>query len=380
MKLAFVSKFDAKNVHKRSGTPYYMSQALLNQGVELEYIGSLKTKLRPGFKIINALKKMIHAKQESSRNNTFTMLNYSKQVKEQLANKNVNAVLAHISTPIAYLECKEPIVLWTDALYAAMLGFNPFFANQATSTIEEANAGTASALSRCKLAIFSSDWAARSAKELYGVEKDKIHVVPFGANIDTQNTLLDVKSFLKKRSPNKIKLLFIGKEWNLKGGDIVFNVAKALHAANHSVELNFVGCIPPANIEIPHYIICHGYISKKTPEGMQKITQLLSESHFLFVPSRAEAFGIVFCEANAFGLPCLTSHVGGIPTIVKNDINGMTFSSFATTDIYCDYIINLMQNYSRYEEMALSAFHEFERRLNWDVATKHVKKLIENIL
>jgi glycosyltransferase involved in cell wall biosynthesis len=107
---------------------------------------------------------------------------------------------------------------------------------------------------------------------------------------------------------------------------------------------------------------------------------VLSEAHFLFVPSRAEPFGIVFCEANAFGLPCLTSHVGGIATIVKDHVNGMTFSSFANTQLYCDYIVKLMENYSEYEALALSAFNEFEQRLNWETCTKQVKLLIQSIL
>lgn len=237
---------------------------------------------------------------------------------------------------------------------------------------------TRECLSRCSLAIFSSDWAARTALEIYGVNKDKVKVVPFGANIQSRNTLDDIRAMLKTRSRDTVKLLFLGKHWNRKGGEIVFNVAKALHAAGQKVELNFVGCYPPKHITIPDYIKCHGFISKRTLEGEAKIKTLLRESHFLFVPSRAEAYGIVFCEANSFGLPCLTSHIGGIPTIVKDNINGMTFALDAEITTYRDYIMQLMQNYHRYEEMALNAFHEFETRLNWQTSVGIVRDLIKN--
>jgi glycosyltransferase involved in cell wall biosynthesis len=110
------------------------------------------------------------------------------------------------------------------------------------------------------------------------------------------------------------------------------------------------------------------------------ITQLLHDSHFLFVPSRAEAFGIVFCEANAYGLPCLTSYVGGISTIVKDNINGMTFALDAPVARYCDYILDLMRDYSRYEALALSSFNEYQTRLNWNSAVLHVKNLIQEKL
>jgi glycosyltransferase involved in cell wall biosynthesis len=160
----------------------------------------------------------------------------------------------------------------------------------------------------------------------------------------------------------------------------VLNVANALHAAGQPVELHLVGSHPPKTGALADYVYCHGYVSKHDAAGVEKITRLLSESHFLFVPSRAEAFGIVFCEANAFGLPCLTSYVGGISTIVKDHINGMTFALDTNVNVYCDYIIGLMQDYRRYEELALSSFNEYQTRLNWDVATKTVKSMIAEIL
>jgi glycosyltransferase involved in cell wall biosynthesis len=98
------------------------------------------------------------------------------------------------------------------------------------------------------------------------------------------------------------------------------------------------------------------------------------------VPSRAEAYGIVFCEASAFGLPSLTSYVGGIATAVKDQVNGMTFALDAAPEVYCRYMIDLMQNYSRYEDLALSAFNDYQTRLNWRVATAAVKQLIQEIV
>ncbi|MDR3491885.1 MAG: glycosyltransferase family 4 protein [Gammaproteobacteria bacterium] len=382
MKIAFISNFNARDIHKRSGTPFHMARALERQGIEIHYIGSLKNHVPFGFKLKNAWKKLVGSKRESSRNNTYAMQHYAKQVQQQLSHLKVDAILAHISNPISYLETDSPMILWTDGLYAGMLGFVSHFSKDAATTVAQANLGTALALHRCKLALFSSQWAADSAIELYGISKEKVKVVPFGANIEKRNSLTDIQNFLKLRSPKIIKLLFIGKEWERKGGDVAFDVAKALHADGHAVELNFVGCYPPttANQEdIPSYIKCHGFVSKRTPEGLEKISTLCAESHFLFVPSRAEPYGIVFCEANAFGLPCLTSYVGGIGTIVKDNVNGMTFALNSPTQVYCDYILNLMKNYTLYEALALSSFHEFETRLNWDVATQEVKKLIQEM-
>jgi len=78
-------------------------------------------------------------------------------------------------------------------------------------------------------------------------------------------------------------------------------------------------------------------------------------------------------------LPNLTSYIGGISTVVKDNVNGMTFALDAQADVYCDYIENLMADRKRYEELALSSFNEYQTRLNWNVATQAVTKLIQEL-
>jgi glycosyltransferase involved in cell wall biosynthesis len=380
MKIAYATTFDGRDVLNWSGTPYYMSQTLQQEGVQVDYIGSLKRRLPRGFKIKQLWNKFSSGQRESPRFNTVAAQYYSEQVANQIKLLDVQAVISPLINPVAYLECKQPTVLWTDALYASLLGFYSPFHNHSAASIRQGNKITSACLERVDLAIFCSDWAARSATELYGIHQDKVKVVPFGANIQTQYTLDDIRNIIRQRSRTTLKFLFIGKHWERKGGAIVFAVVKALHAAGQPVELHFVGCQPPAEENIPSFIHCHGFISKRTPEGVARLQQLLHDSHFLFVPSRAEAYGIVFCEANAYGLPCLTSYVGGIATVVRDNINGMTFALDAPVARYCDYILDLMRDYSKYEALALSSFNEYQTRLNWNSAVRHVKQLIQEKL
>ena len=380
MKLAYATTFDSRDVINWSGTPYYMSKFFEENGCHIEHIGNLERKLPSGFKIKQFWKDLACGQRESPRFNTVAAKHYSEQVAERIKHSSVDAIIAPQINPVAYLDCNKPTILWTDALYASLIGFYPGFSNHSATSIAQGNKITADCLHQAKLVILSSDWAARSATELYGISKDKVKVVPFGANIQCHHTLNDIRDMLKMRNRNIVKFLFLGKHWDRKGGDIVFKVAKALHAAGQPVEVNFVGCYPPKHEDIPSYIKCHGFISKRTPEGIARITKFLRESHFLFVPSRAEAYGIVFCEANAFGLPNLTSYIGGISTVVKDNVNGMTFALDASPEVYCGYIMDLMKDYSKYEELALSSFNEYQTRLNWNVATQSVTKLIRDIL
>lgn len=379
MKIAFATTFDARDIHNWSGTPFYMAKSFEENAVDIEYIGSLKRKLPKNFKIKQFWKKISCGQRDSPRFNETAAKFYSEQVAKQLSLSNADFVIAPQINPIAYLDSKQPVVLWTDAVYSGLLGFYPVFSNHSASSIAQGNAITSACLERAALAIFSSDWAARSAIELYGTDKNKVKVVPYGANLESVHSYEEMKNIISKRARDKIKLLFIGKQWGRKGGDIVFAVTKALHAMGQNVELNFVGCEPPAGTEIPPYIKCHGFISKRTPEGLTKMLSLLHDSHFLFLPSRAEACAIAFCEANAYGLPVLTSYVGGISTVIKDDVNGMGFSLEAKPAIYCKYVIDVMSDFTRYENLALSAFNEYQTRLNWRVATETVKGLLKQL-
>ncbi len=378
MQIAYATTFDANDVHNWSGTPFHMAKAFAANGVDVDFIGNLSRKLPPFFKAKQIWNKYIAGTRESPRFNITAAKHYSEQVAKRLANSSADAVISPLTNPIAYLECKQPIVLWTDAVYAALLGFYPPFAYHSANSVKEGNEITAACLARCQLAIFSSEWAANSAIELYGASRDKVKVVNYGANIQTAPTREAVMANVKKRTSDKIKLLFLAKSWERKGGDIVVNVTKALHAAGHPVELSIVGYNPPLE-NVPDYIKCLGFISKQTTAGKEKLASLLNDSHFLFLPSRADACPMVFAEANAHGLPALTSYVGGIGSAVRDNVNGMTFALDAPLSLYCDYIVNTVHDRDRYEALAMSAQNEYASRLNWETATSEVKRLITQL-
>ncbi|HEX2549295.1 MAG TPA: glycosyltransferase family 4 protein, partial [Gammaproteobacteria bacterium] len=322
MKIGYATTFDSQDVDNWSGTPFFMTDGLKNQSIQVELLGQLKKELPKNFKVKQLWKKFYSGERESPRFNCFTAQSYSRQLENKISGLHLDAIIAPQINPIAYLNCEIPIILWTDALYAGLANFYPGFMQHSRASIMQGHEVTKECLKRTRIAIFSSGWAANTAMEFYGMPQDKVKVIPFGANFHCDHTANDMMHFLKSRSREYIKLLFLGKDWQRKGGDIVLAVAEEIHARGFPIELHIVGCLPPKNRNIPSYVQCHGFISKKTSTGMIRIKNLLSTSHFLFVPSRAEAYGIVFCEANAFGLPCLSSSIGGIQTIIKNNVNG----------------------------------------------------------
>ena len=378
MRIAYTTTFNAEDAHQWSGTPFHMSRAITEAGIPLDYIGSLKRKLSPFFKIQQTLKKYLANTRESPRFNLVAAKHYSDQVAQQLKTLKSDVVLSPLVNPIAYLDCKQPIVLWTDAVYAALVGFYPDFAYHSATSIQQGNAITAACLMRAKVALFSSEWARQTAISFYGIHPDKTKTILYGANLTDAPSFATVKTAIAKRSPKIIKLLFLAKSWERKGGDMVVAVTQALHQAGIAVELNIVGCTPTPKPLAP-YIHCLGFISKKTVAEKERFNQVLHESHFLFLPARNDACPMVLAEANAFGLPCLTSNVGGITSVIQNNINGMAFSLDTTVQTYCDYIVNTITTHEHYEALALSSYNEYHTRLNWQVAIRQLRAVIEEV-
>ncbi len=289
-------------------------------------------------------------------------------------------VFSSSSIPISYLKCPQPIVFWVDATFAGMIDFYPEFSNLSQEYLRKGNFQEQAALTNCTLAIYGSDWAAATAIQHYQVEPSKIKVVPYGANLEGNRTQEDIDNFLKSKSTRKCNLLFFGVEWHRKGGDLALDIAKTLNKQGLPTELNIIGCEPLVNGSLPDFIKAHGFIDKTTQEGLEKINRVLSKTHFLIHPARAEAYGCVLPEANSFGVPCLTTNVGGIPTVIKDNVNGKLFSPNDGIDTYCDFITNSFIDFAGYQDLARSSFHEYQSRLNWTVAGTTVKKLLTEII
>jgi glycosyltransferase involved in cell wall biosynthesis len=382
MKISYLTNYDAQNVRSWSGSPYYMSQSLKQIASDFVYIGPLRVTL-PSKLMLRARQvshKLIEGKRYVQDADLNILKQFAHQANKQLKNSNSDIIFSPVSYTLPYLECKQPLFFWADSTFAGMIDYYPSYSDLCKTSIRNGLAMEQAALNKCRLAFFSSDWAAENAVKHYQIERAKVKVIPYGANISSRRTLEEVKNLIDDRPANYCKLLFLGVNWERKGGDIVLAVAKELNHLGLRTELTIVGCHPPIDVDVPEYVSCLGFISKATKDGQERINQLLAESHFLIVPSRAECYGVVFCEANSFGIPCLATKTGGITTIIREDLNGETFDLNEGFKEYSDYILNKFTHYSEYKELALSAFGEYKSRLNWEVGAQSVKKIIAESL
>lgn len=381
MELSYVTTYNARTLSGRdewAGTGYSIAQSLKAQSISIDYIGPLQDSiiLKSTRKLKRHYCEWFHHKGYQKDPDPWTLKHYSRQISRKLTNSQSDLVFGATSNLIAYLECKQPTIFWADATFANIQNFYPLYSNLHEGVIKEWHQMETLALQKCKLAIYSSNWAANSAINDYGADPSKVKVVPFGANTESSLTFETAKEAIDSRPSDRCKLLFLGVDWIRKGGNVAYQVAKKLNQSGLPTELTIVGSKPLIEEPLPDFVKALGFISKSTSEGKAQIQELILESHFLILPTLADCTPIVICEANSLGVPCLSTSVGGVPTIIRNDINGRLFDKDANISEYCDYITNIFADYSNYRSLALSAFYEYESRLNWKAAGQKVKELL----
>lgn len=379
MKAAFVTTYDARDVLHWSGLGYFIAHALETAGIELEPIGPLSidpltflTLKAKGF-WYNRLK----GRRYFRSHDAIIARAYARSVDRQLATMpDVDLIFSPGTIPVAYLKDRRPIALWSDATHARVFDFYAEYSDICDENRRDGHHIEQTALDRAAAALFCSDWAAESAREFYRAPASRVHMIPFGANVQRAPSEDDVQAFINERPRDRCRLLFLGVDWLRKGGPLAVEVAENLNRSGLKTELTIAGCDPYGRETPPPFVNVEGFLSKRDDAGRRHLRTLLSEHHFLILPSIAECYGLVYCEANCFGTPCLARRTGGVPTILKDGENGQLFDVASGADAYATFVLETFRDYPRYLEMAAHARRHYLERLNWDVAGRRAAEVL----
>ena len=377
MHVAFVSPFDARAIRSWSGIPYFMSRAMGAHVERVSYVTPLRRRGSLGAAAQTAARKLRHRLRGEPYYPIHTEAVarvMAEEAAEGLARLRPDAVLAPSSLPVAYLDAGCPTAFWTDATFESMLHFYEGYGALPEDNLLEGHRVEGAALARSRFALYASDYAARSARHYYGAAPERVHVVPFGANLDRVPDAA-VSAAIDARPTDACRLLFLGVDWVRKGGDVAVLVADAMNRAGLPTTLDVVGLTPRLDRPRP-YVHAHGFISKETPEGRARLERLILEAHALVMPVRAEAFGCVFCEASAFGLPSVTTTAGGAGSAVTDGVNGLLYPPRPDPEAIAERLLALVRDRDAYRALARGARAEYERRLNWHAATGRVAALL----
>jgi glycosyltransferase involved in cell wall biosynthesis len=351
-----------------------MLDALKKSGVDVVAVDKLSDPYRFIFRAKRVAKNIALRKNYLRDREPLSLKAYARQVEDRLKRLNPDIVFSPGTIPIAYLRTDKPLIFWTDATFDGMIDFYPEYRNLCGETLRNGHRMEQAALSSCRLAIYSSEWAAQTALSNYIVDSSKVKVVPFGANLSEAPSAATVERAIKSRNSGTCKLLFVGVDWYRKGGDMALAVASSLKEQGLNVELHVAGCDPP--LPLPAFVKTHGFLSKGNRAQSERLALLYEMSDFFILPSEAECAAVVVAEANAFGLPALTTNVGGMRTVIRDDKNGRTFDSVSFVQECAAYILKTKASKECYRGLCVSSLEEYSSRLNWDSAVRALLNLL----
>jgi glycosyltransferase involved in cell wall biosynthesis len=354
-----------------------MAMALQRHCGDVVAIGPIK----PSFEIVRkAIRKGL--KRLTGKTYLYThTVGFSRQIARMAAQKmngqNFDFVFAPAgSAEVAYLATDLPLVYLSDATFASVLNYYPEFSQVLKGSIRDAHMVEQSAINRASLILYSSSWAAESARRDYGADPCKVRVVPFGANLEEPP---DAEPVLNKLSPDGCKLLFVGVDWAKKGGEIAFETLLELDRMGIPAQLTVVGCIPPHDIHHKNLRVV-GSLDKNDSNQRRQLYQFYWDADFFLLPTRADCSPIALCEANAFGLPAITTDTGGIADIIENGKNGFRLPLSARGREYAEVIARTHSDKKKYDELRRNSRAAYDNRLNWDAWGIAVNKLVRDVL
>ncbi len=358
MKIAFLSWLSPYDIHNWSGTLFYIYKHL-SKSNEVTWIGYEEVKEVKAFHKIH------------KSNIDFNIESYSELFgylfNKRFSKETYDLIIARDSFMIAYLSVSIPTVFIGDTTYRLFSKYLGTFEKN-LDNIEYR------AFHSCSRIIVSSEWARESVINDYGINSQITEVIEFGANIEESPNSLknnDIRS--------KCNLLFIGRNWDMKGGDKALQIYHSLKEDGYPCSLTCIGSSPKENLTDDNIHI-YEHIDKSSREGKELFNSILERSSILIAPTLFECFGIMFCEAAAYGIPILTNNVGGVSQVVKEGSTGFLFSAQANIQEYIDKIKSLLANKSDYNKLRENAYKDYQERLNWSIWEERIEAVLRPLV
>jgi glycosyltransferase involved in cell wall biosynthesis len=240
-------------------------------------------------------------------------------------------------------------------------------------------------MKRSDALIAVSKYTVDELTKLYGIKKEKIHVIYNG---------VDVEKF--KPRPNRVEMhrefgleddikivLFVGRLYHRKGLEILLRsippVLKEFSNVRFVIsgkgfkkkEENLRNLAKELNIE--NYVTFLGYV----PD--EKLPLLYSASDIFVLPAIYENFPFAILEAQATGLPVISTKVGGIPELLVDNENGFVIAPGDSTEL-TQRLLVLLQDAKLAKEMGDCGRKLIEEKFDWRLITSQVINLYRELL
>ncbi len=145
----------------------------------------------------------------------------------------------------------------------------------------------------------------------YGITPEKVILTHTGVNVQPPPSV-------PERSHSALNILFVGRDWERKGGPDLLQAFQRVRGRIPSATLTVVGCTPgghpPPGVR---------YVGQVTP---QDLPRYFAAASLFCLPAFHEPAGIAYSDASAWGLPVVATTAGDIGDRVLDGRTGFLVS------------------------------------------------------
>jgi len=150
-----------------------------------------------------------------------------------------------------------------------------------------------------------SNWTKQSFVEDYGCREEDVAIIPPGINLEEFS--------IGDRNHEVPRILFVGGDFERKGGDLLLDVFRKRLRGRAELILVTRGAVESEpGVRVHHNVHANS----------KALQELYRSSDIFALPTRADCFSLVCMEAQAAGLPTISTRIGGIPDVIEDGKTG----------------------------------------------------------
>jgi glycosyltransferase involved in cell wall biosynthesis len=220
--------------------------------------------------------------------------------------------------------------------------------------------------------LTQSEHTRRSYIANYGLAPDKVENVRIGFNATPPSNL-------PPKDYSRPEILFIGKEYERKGGDLLAPALARLRARFPEATLHVVGPpTRPSSLPDAPGIVFHGFLSRGDAAQKETFYGLLARAALIVLPSRYEPTGLATLEAMSWGAPAIVTNDWAFPENVVHGETGWLLPAL-TADALGDAMLGALSDPERLARMSAAAFAAVPERFSWKGVAQRIIAACERV-
>ena len=209
----------------------------------------------------------------------------------------------------------------------------------------------------------------------FGIPRERVHTVHGGPNLEIR---LNDGPREPKRTVGPPTVLFVGRQFLRKGGDLLLRSFLKVRRAIPNARLLIVGPETLGDAEQVEQVELLGFLRPDDPTARARLEQAYEDADVFCLPTRFEAFGIVFLEAMHRGLPCIGPRAWAVPEMITDGVTGFLVPP-EDEDALAARLIELLSDPSKARRMGEAGRRRAREYFTWPATVERINNVMEGV-